>query len=188
MGPGNPGSRGGRARLHWPGVLERPHGSGRPGDHPSRRPGDDVEPRVELRRRHPQRQLAHLRHLVPQRVGDDASAIQSAIDACGTNKVVKLAAGTFQIGRTINIPSTVVLRGSGGPGAGASQTTLQQTGGQTNITLRSRPVGGFTQMTNLAADAVKDTFTAHPGQRPRRSTRASWWWWTSSTTPRSPLG
>src|SRR5512141_2663644 len=42
--------------------------------------------------------------------GDDASAIQSAINACGANKVVKLDAGTFKIGRTINIPSTVVLR------------------------------------------------------------------------------
>ena len=91
--------------------------------------------------------------------GDDASAIQSAIDACGASKVVKLGAGTFKIGRTLNIPSTVVLRGSGGPGAGASQTTLQQTGGQTNIAFDPGQ-SGFTQITNLAADAVKDSSTA----------------------------
>lgn len=91
--------------------------------------------------------------------GDDAPAIQSAIDGCGTGHVVKLGAGTFRIGRTIDIPSTVVLRGSGGPGAGSSQTILQMTGGQT--TVRFDPgQSGFTQITSLAADAVKGSSTA----------------------------
>jgi hypothetical protein len=90
--------------------------------------------------------------------GDDATAIQNALDACGTNQVVKLGSGTFHLSRAVQIPSNVVLRGSGGVGAGAAQTTLLQTGGQPNVSFDPGH-GGFTDITNLATDAVKDTFS-----------------------------
>jgi hypothetical protein len=88
--------------------------------------------------------------------GDDRPAIQAALDGCGTNKVVKLNPGTFRIGGSVRIPSNTVLRGSGGPGAGASQTRIVQTGGQANVMLQPPAFGGFTQMTDLATNAVKD--------------------------------
>jgi acyl-coenzyme A thioesterase PaaI-like protein len=88
--------------------------------------------------------------------GDDAAAIQSALNSCGTNRVLKLASGTFRISRAVRIPSNVVLRGSGGPGTGAGQTQILQTSNQPNIQFQPA-FGGFTQITDLAADAVKDT-------------------------------
>jgi hypothetical protein len=88
--------------------------------------------------------------------GDDASAIQAALDSCGTNRVVKLSSGIFKISRPVRIPSNTVLRGSGGPGAGAAQTEILQTGNQTNIQFDPGH-GGFTQITNLATDGVKDS-------------------------------
>jgi len=87
--------------------------------------------------------------------GDDASAIQAALNGCGTNKVVKLNPGTFKLSRPVEIPSNVVLRGSGGPGSGANVSKLVQTGGRANVAFDPGH-GGFTQITDLAADAVKD--------------------------------
>lgn len=45
--------------------------------------------------------------------GDNANAIQSAVDSCGQNQVVKLNAGTFAVGNRIKIKSGVTLRGEG---------------------------------------------------------------------------
>ncbi len=87
--------------------------------------------------------------------GDDAPAIQNALSSCGTNKVVKLNPGTFKLSRPVEIPSNVVLRGSGGPGSGANVSKLVQTGGRANVAFDPGH-GGFTQITDLAADAAKD--------------------------------
>ena len=54
--------------------------------------------------------------------GDDTLAIQSAIDNCPTNQVVKLGSGTFTISNTLRLKSDMVLRGSG-----LQNTTLQFT-------------------------------------------------------------
>jgi hypothetical protein len=91
--------------------------------------------------------------------GNDAPAIQAALNGCGTNKVVQLTSGTFRLSGSVRIPSNTALRGSGGPGTGASQTRLLQTGGQPNIKLEPPTFAGFTQMTDLAADAPKDSST-----------------------------
>ena len=46
--------------------------------------------------------------------GDDTSAIQSALNGCaGKNQFVSLAAGTFSVSASINVPSGVILRGAG---------------------------------------------------------------------------
>lgn len=55
--------------------------------------------------------------------GASRSAIQSALDACPANQVVKLAAGTYSIDGSLTIPSNVVLRG-----AGPKQTILSASG------------------------------------------------------------
>lgn len=55
--------------------------------------------------------------------GATQSAIQSALNTCPANQVVQLAAGTFNIGGTLTIPSNVVLRG-----AGPKATILNATG------------------------------------------------------------
>jgi Pectate lyase superfamily protein len=51
--------------------------------------------------------------------GDQTSAIQAALNACGTNHYVLLAAGTFLLNGGLTVPSNCALRGSG-----ASQTIL----------------------------------------------------------------
>src|SRR5262249_15955423 len=51
---------------------------------------------------------------VPTQGGDATSAIQNALSGCkGKNQVVMLAAGTYNVSATIQIPSGVVLRGVG---------------------------------------------------------------------------
>jgi hypothetical protein len=46
--------------------------------------------------------------------GDATSAIQTALNGCsGKNQVVSLAAGTYHVSATIQVPSGVVLRGAG---------------------------------------------------------------------------
>jgi hypothetical protein len=54
---------------------------------------------------------------------DRTSDIQNALNACGTNEVVYLNAGTYYVSGTIYIPSNKVLRG-----AGMGQTYLRKTG------------------------------------------------------------
>lgn len=56
-----------------------------------------------------------------------ASAIQTALNNCGANQFVLLAAGSFTLSTGIIIPSHVVLRG-----AGPNQTTLNFSGQDTN--------------------------------------------------------
>jgi hypothetical protein len=62
----------------------------------------------------------------------------------------------LKLNDTLRIPSNVVLRGSGGPGAGDAQTKLVQIAGRTNVSF-DPGIGGFTQLTNLGSDAVKDS-------------------------------
>src|SRR5262249_40575407 len=62
---------------------------------------------------------------VPAQGGDATSAIQSALDGCaGKNQVVTLAAGTYNVSATIQVPGGVVLRG-----AGSDATTIASTKG-----------------------------------------------------------
>jgi len=64
--------------------------------------------------------------LAPSGGRDDAAAIQAALNGCGSGRYVLLRPGTFLVNsQTIQVPSNVVLRGSGGPGAGASRSILQ---------------------------------------------------------------
>src|SRR4051812_12465810 len=51
---------------------------------------------------------------------DDASSLQSALDAAGT---VLLGPGTFNVSRTLNVPSRTMIQGG-------IATILQSTGGQ----------------------------------------------------------
>jgi pectate lyase-like protein len=62
--------------------------------------------------------------LSPSGGADDSVAIQAAINACPANQVVLLDPGTYSVANAIRLKSNVVLRGSGGPGAGSSQTQL----------------------------------------------------------------
>jgi hypothetical protein len=65
---------------------------------------------------------------VPVQSGDATAAIQSALNGCaGTNKVVALAAGTYTVSSTIDVPSGVVLRGAGS--SAASGTIIVSTKG-----------------------------------------------------------
>ena len=43
---------------------------------------------------------------------DQVTALQAALNACTSGQVVKLAAGTFRINTSLNIPSNVTLRGT----------------------------------------------------------------------------
>lgn len=62
--------------------------------------------------------------------------INAALTSCPSGQTVYLAAGTYKVTGTINIPSNVTLRG-----AGANQTILSATGSGSNvITLGSQPV------------------------------------------------
>ena len=66
--------------------------------------------------------------MVPATGGDATAAIQSALDGCeGMNQVVALAAATYSVSATIQVPSGVVLRGAGSDGA--TGTTLVEHGG-----------------------------------------------------------
>jgi hypothetical protein len=65
---------------------------------------------------------------VPTRTGDATSAIQTALNGCtGKNQVVSLAAGTYSVSATIQVPSSVVLRGAGSSASGG--TTIVSTHG-----------------------------------------------------------
>ena len=62
--------------------------------------------------------------LSPAKSGSDDVAINAAIASCAANGVVKLNPGTYKIATAIQLnKSDVVLRGSGGPGAGATVQT-----------------------------------------------------------------
>jgi hypothetical protein len=58
---------------------------------------------------------------VPAQSGDAHAAIQNALDGCqGKHQVVQLAAGTYNVSSTINVPSGVVLRGAGSDTGGTA--------------------------------------------------------------------
>ena len=62
--------------------------------------------------------------LSPAKTGTDDAAINAAIANCPANGVLKLNPGTYKIATAIQInKSDVVLRGSGGPGAGPTVQT-----------------------------------------------------------------
>jgi len=97
--------------------------------------------------------------------GDDTAALQSALDTCPANQVVKLTAGTFNInGDGLSFKtSNCTLRGSGTgtPGSGAGGTRLIKADRATNPSFAVLYVGfdpsQFSSSTNLASDAVKGT-------------------------------
>jgi hypothetical protein len=61
--------------------------------------------------------------------GDATSAIQTALNGCeGKNQVVALAAGTYSVSATIQVPGGVVLRGAGSD-AGTGTTIANTKGG-----------------------------------------------------------
>jgi hypothetical protein len=102
--------------------------------------------------------------------GDDTAAIQTALNNCATNGVVKLNAGVFHIsGQGLNIlKSNCTLRGSGpGPGnwgsgvaaTGTAGTYLEKPAGTGYPVIFFGPQYGVTHArgtpTNLTTDAVK---------------------------------
>jgi hypothetical protein len=92
--------------------------------------------------------------------GDDTSAIQNALNACPTDGVVKLSAGTFKIsGQGLVVPSHRVLRGSG-----PTATRLVKAAGSSYTVIDVGPRWATDNdskysATNLASDAVKGTNT-----------------------------
>jgi hypothetical protein len=102
---------------------------------------------------------------VPAQSGDATSAIQSALNGCtGKNQVVALAAGTYEISATVNVPSGVVLRGAG---SGSGGTIISFTGGGGPVlsigTTADSVCSGNTFDSSahplLTADALKETST-----------------------------
>ncbi len=68
--------------------------------------------------------------MVAAQSGDATSAIQGALTRCaGTHQVVSLAAGTFKVSATINVPGGVVLRGSGSDASSGTVIVSSQGGG-----------------------------------------------------------
>ncbi|HEX8796518.1 MAG TPA: glycosyl hydrolase family 28-related protein [Polyangiaceae bacterium] len=103
---------------------------------------------------------------VPVQSGDATSAIQNALNGCmGKNQVVTLAAGTYSISATIQVPSGVVLRGAGS--GGATATTIVSTKGGPVLAIGTLQDGtcydgrGFDASAEplLTQDAKKETST-----------------------------
>jgi hypothetical protein len=69
--------------------------------------------------------------------GASQSAIQSALNTAPANSVVKLNAGTYNIGSKLMIPSNVTLRGSG------PATVLKATGGGNSLICFGTSDGGW---------------------------------------------
>ena len=68
--------------------------------------------------------------MVAAQSGDATSAIQGALTRCaGTHQVVSLAAGTFKVSATINVPGGVVLRGAGSDASSGTVIVSSQGGG-----------------------------------------------------------
>jgi hypothetical protein len=100
---------------------------------------------------------------VPAQTGDATSAIQGALTRCaGMNQVVALAAGTYHVSSTINVPSGVVLRGAGSDSGTGS--VIVRTGGGAVLSIGTMQDGvcsggGFdsTAQPLLTQDATKET-------------------------------
>jgi hypothetical protein len=105
---------------------------------------------------------------VPMMSGDAANAIQSALDGCtGTNKVVTLAAGTYNVSMTVTVPSGVVLRGAGSDASNG--TVIASTNGGPVLAIGTMQDtvcydgSGFASGSKplLTQDALKETSTVH---------------------------
>jgi hypothetical protein len=100
---------------------------------------------------------------VPAQGGDATSAIQGALDGCkGKNQVVMLAAGTYNVSATIQIPSGVVLRGTGSDVSGGTVIVTTKGGPVLAIgTLQDQACydSAFDQKPLLTQDAAKETTT-----------------------------
>ena len=83
--------------------------------------------------------------------GDRTSAIQTALNACGTSHYVLLGPGTFSVS-SLNIPSNCELRGSG-----ASQTILSGMGGPSLIVLGSTSPPAFASNTSISGASAGAT-------------------------------
>ncbi len=103
---------------------------------------------------------------VPVQSGNATSAIQMALDGCaGKNQVVALAAGTYKVSSTIQIPNGVVLRGAGSDAS--SGTIVVSTNGGPVLAIGTLQDGtcydgrGFDPNAEplLTADAKKETST-----------------------------
>ncbi len=86
--------------------------------------------------------------------GSTMTAIQNALNACGTNHSVLLGAGTFTITGTVSIPSNCALRGSG-----ASQTILNVTGTANPIAIGNGSVTYSPTAISAGATAGSSTIT-----------------------------
>jgi len=94
--------------------------------------------------------------------GNDASAIQTAINNCPAGQVVKLAAGTFNVSSSITVKSDITLRGTG-----MGATTIKGTAGMSGNCVVGIG-GGYSLDTSvdISAGLGKDstnitTLTAH---------------------------
>jgi hypothetical protein len=99
--------------------------------------------------------------------GDMANTIQSALNAAGSaaagdgvGRVVKLSAGTYNVGSELVVPSKVVLRGAGIDGNGNMLTQVYYTGSDGNtIRIGTQWYPNEAGTTNLTADGVKGSTT-----------------------------
>jgi hypothetical protein len=100
--------------------------------------------------------------------GDDTAAIQSALNSCPVNGVVKLNAGVFHLANSLEITtSNCTLRGAGpGPGNWPTGAAASGTGGtyleKSSSTYSPAVImgphwGGYGNAINLTSDAVKGT-------------------------------
>ncbi len=99
---------------------------------------------------------------VPAQTGDATSALQSALTRCaGSHQVVSVAAGTFHVSATINVPGGVVLRGAGSDASsGTVIASTQGSGAVLSIgTTKDTVCNTFdaTAQPMLAEDAMKET-------------------------------
>jgi hypothetical protein len=100
--------------------------------------------------------------MVAAQSGDATSAIQGALTRCaGKNQVVSLAAGTFKVSATINVPGGVVLRGAGSDASsGTVIVSSQGSGAVLSIgTTKDTVCNTFDASAQpmLAQDAMKET-------------------------------
>ncbi len=81
--------------------------------------------------------------------GDASATIQAALNACGTNQFVQLAAGTFTLASSLTVPSNCYLNGMG-----ANQTLINATGTGTMTTCEPSGGDGDTQAICLGNGGV----------------------------------
>jgi len=102
---------------------------------------------------------------VPAQGGDATQAIQNALNGCtGKNQVVALAAGTYKISATIDVPSGVVLRGAGSDATTGTVIVSQNGGpvlsiGTLQDTVCYDSIFDSAAKPLLAQDALKETAT-----------------------------